>query len=256
MPQVVSQDNTLYLEVVGGADANHEPRVFYVPISEAHLEVIKSDVKRHYLLWSAVLPLCEDAGAEHLIDEIAVTLLDPILFGSDSEVEAFLAQNTLDKRILVAHHASIELLDEGNLFAALESVTPVADWNIVSEYEAKRIRALHGTTLTPLDEAVLRYVGLYPHGGGLLSRKPENVSPELLPQVLEIILVGEQACAGMELSKDWGKDRNNPDDKKQWNEISNKASDAVRRAFPILGDEAARAVGSLMSTEARNRARL
>lgn len=80
IPNVISEDGELRLMLGAGADANHEPRTFTFPIGEAHLAVIREDLPRHLLLWSAVLPLCEAAGTAGRLDEdAAVALLDPIL---------------------------------------------------------------------------------------------------------------------------------------------------------------------------------
>ena len=77
IPNVVRADGELKLLLAAGADANHEPRTFTVPISEAHLAVIREDLARHLLLWSAVLPLCDAAGTRGRLDEnAAVALLD------------------------------------------------------------------------------------------------------------------------------------------------------------------------------------
>ncbi|SCF18881.1 DUF6357 family protein [Micromonospora chokoriensis] len=68
---MIREAGELKLKLAAGADANHEPREFTVPISEAHLAVIREDLPRHLLLWSAVLPLCEAAGTEGRLDETA-----------------------------------------------------------------------------------------------------------------------------------------------------------------------------------------
>nr|WP_260462092.1 DUF6357 family protein [Streptomyces lateritius] len=62
IPNVIREDGELKLTLGSGADANHEPRTFTFSISEAHLAVIREDLARHLLLWSAVLPLCDAAG--------------------------------------------------------------------------------------------------------------------------------------------------------------------------------------------------
>lgn len=83
IPQVIREDGELKLMLGAGADANHEPRTFTFPIGEAHLAVIREDLARHLLLWSAVLPLCDAAGTRGKLDEnAAVALLDPILLST------------------------------------------------------------------------------------------------------------------------------------------------------------------------------
>lgn len=72
-----------------GEDANHDPRVFRFPVDEVRAAVIEADLRRHLLLWSAVLPLCTDAGSHGDLDvEAAVALLDPTLLGTPDEVDA------------------------------------------------------------------------------------------------------------------------------------------------------------------------
>ncbi|WP_425271390.1 DUF6357 family protein [Micromonospora inaquosa] len=71
IPTVIRAAGGLKLMLAAGADANHEPRAFTFPIGEAHLAVIREDLPRHLLLWSAVLPLCEAAGAQGRLDENA-----------------------------------------------------------------------------------------------------------------------------------------------------------------------------------------
>ncbi|MFE9743190.1 DUF6357 family protein, partial [Streptomyces sp. NPDC006477] len=71
IPNVIREDGELKLTLGAGADANHEPRTFTFSISEAHLAVIREDLARHLLLWSAVLPLCDAAGTRGRLDENA-----------------------------------------------------------------------------------------------------------------------------------------------------------------------------------------
>ncbi|GIF98906.1 hypothetical protein Cci01nite_40000 [Catellatospora citrea] len=89
IPNVIREDGELKLMLGAGADANHEPRTFTFPIGQAHLAVIREDLARHLLLWSAVLPLCDAAGTRGRLDEnAAVALLDPILLSSPADVDA------------------------------------------------------------------------------------------------------------------------------------------------------------------------
>lgn len=256
IPNVIRKDGALYLQLGAGADANHEPRTFTIPISEAHFEVIQNDFARHLLLWVAILPLCDAAGTQDSLDEsAAVALLGPILFGTEAEVETLFKTIPWQKPQLISRHADISLLENGEIFAAMQTVTLEEDWSLAAEYDAKRRRALHGIQLNPLDEAILRYTNQYLHGGGLPSRKPDTVDPELLPQILEVITTAEQACAGMELRSDWGKGEYNPDEKAEWNKISDTVKEAVRATHPDLADEAVSTVGFLMTSEAASRAR-
>ncbi|MER6665589.1 DUF6357 family protein [Amycolatopsis japonica] len=142
IPRVIRENGELVLELGAGADANHDPRRFTLPISEAHFAVIRSDLVRHLLLWSAILPLCAAAGIRGPLDErAAVALLDPILLGAPAEVEPFFQDIRWDVRRLVAQGADVDLLGRGRLFAALGSATERADWSLVREYDAIRGRA-------------------------------------------------------------------------------------------------------------------
>lgn len=136
MPRVIRTDGELRLELDAGANANHDPRRFAFPVSEAHLEVIRDDLTRYLLLWSAILPLCEAAGTRGPLDErAAVALLDPILFGAPADVESFFRDIRRDERRLVAQGADVELLERGRLFDALRSASAWSDWSLVREYE-------------------------------------------------------------------------------------------------------------------------
>ncbi|WP_394359680.1 DUF6357 family protein [Amycolatopsis sp. SB7-3] len=142
IPRVIRENGELVLELGAGADANHDPRRFTLPISEAHFAVIRGDLVRHLLLWSAILPLCTAAGIRRPLDErAAVALLDPIRLGAPAEVELFFQDIRWDVRRLVAQGADVELLGRGRLFAALGSATERSDWSLVQRYDANRGRA-------------------------------------------------------------------------------------------------------------------
>lgn len=127
--------------------------------------MIRDDLTRHLLLWSAILPLCTAAGTRGPLDErAAVALLDPILFGTPDDVESLFRAIPWDKSQLVAQGADIELLERGEIFAALRSATATSDWHRVQRYDADRDRARRGVRLTPLDAALLKYTGRYLHG--------------------------------------------------------------------------------------------
>ncbi len=208
IPRVIREDGELRLELGAGADANHDPRTFTVSVSHAHLEVIQDDLARHLLLWSAILPLCDAAGTRGPIDErAAVELLDPILLGTPGDVESLFRRISWDKRQLVAQGADVELLERGRISAALRSARVRSDWTRVQRYDADRHRARRGVRLTPLDAALLTYIGRYLHGGKRPSREPDSVDPELLPEVMQVIAIAEQACAGMPLSPGLGRRR-------------------------------------------------
>ncbi len=83
-PKVIRDDGVLRIELAAGADANHDPRLFTFPIEDAHLAVLRDDLARHLLLWSAILPLCDAAGTRGAMDEDAARRAA----GSDSLLRA------------------------------------------------------------------------------------------------------------------------------------------------------------------------
>lgn len=129
MPRAIEEDGALLLEVVGGADALHDPRVFTVPLREEHLPVLRDSLRRHVLLYTALAPLCDQAGIRGDWDEqAAASLLDPILLGSPEEVDATMRGHRIDRRRLVAHRASFPLMTRRRYFDAAQSVTESTDW--------------------------------------------------------------------------------------------------------------------------------
>lgn len=257
MPFVVQRDGMLFLELGAGATANHDPRTFTIPITEEHLEVIKEDFVRHMLLWSAILPLCDAAGTTGPIDEAAaVALCDAILFGTEANIEALFKEIKWYDGQLIAHHADPTLLEKGEIFAAVKTLTPESDWKIAEEYYANRRRAQRGIHLSPLDAAILKYTNQYLHGGGVPSRNPDAVDPEFLPQIHEIVATAEQACAGMELPDDYGTDgANRTRDKEAWNAIQDKVEQVLRDTHPTLVEDSINTLSFLMCAEAAKRAR-
>lgn len=251
MPFVVRKGDALFLELGAGADANHEPRTFNIPINEAQLEVIKSDLVRHILLWIAIIPLCDAAGISDQIDETAaMATCDKILLGSETDVEAhFKDFNKRSFSPLVAHHADTGLLAEGKLFAATKNLTAEANPELAKEYTAKQYWVDQGVTFTPIDEAILRYGNQYFHGGSVPTRNPELISPDLLPQVLEIITTAEKAVSGMELPDEWKVGDGS------WELMENAITDALNKAHPDLHEKAVYVVRFLLLGEAADRAR-
>lgn len=250
MPRVIREAGELRLELDAGANANHDPRTFAFPVTEAHLEVIREDLTRYLLLWSAILPLCEAAGTRGPLDEpAAVALLDPILFGVPADVESFFRDIRWDERRLVAQGADVELLERGRIFDALRSASAWSDWSLVREYDANRVPARPA----PLDEALLKYTGRHPYGGKAV-RDPGAVDPGLLPEVLRVIAIAERACAGMRIHRDRRRDEHGVN-QRDWRRIEEKVQLAVRRAFPDLADDAVRTVSFLMCSEAADQAR-
>ncbi|NEB37229.1 DUF6357 family protein [Streptomyces sp. SID14515] len=255
IPNVVREDGGLKLMLGAGADANHDPRTFTFPIEEAHLGVIREDLGRHLLLWSAVLPLCDAAGTRGRLDEsAAVALLDPILFSPAADVDALFRSIRWDRGRLIAHGADIDLLERGQVCAAMRAATETADGKRAQKYAANRRRAERGTVLGPLDAAILRYTGQYLHGSTVPKRTPGAVDPALLPEVMRVISTAEQACARMRIGRDPRRGKR-ATDKRDWDRMAAAVDAAVRRAHPALADDAVRTVSFLMCSEAAGRSR-
>ncbi|MEU1886467.1 DUF6357 family protein [Micromonospora rifamycinica] len=254
-PGVVREDGELRLTLGAGADANHEPRTFTFPIGEAHLRVIREDLARHLLLWSAVIPLCEAAGTRGDLDEdAAVALLDPILLSAPAEVDALFRAIRWDRNRLVAHGADTVLLERGQVCEAMRTATERSDEKRAQEYQADRRRAERGVVLGPLDAQILRYTGQYLHGATIPRRTPDAVDPALLPRVLAVIAAAERASAGMRIGPDPRRGRR-ATDKRDWDRMAATVGAAVRRAYPELVDDAVRTVSFLVCSEAADRSR-
>ncbi|MEU0358744.1 DUF6357 family protein [Streptomyces cyaneofuscatus] len=255
IPNVIREDGELKLTLGAGADANHEPRTFTFPIGEAHLAVIQEDLARHLLLWSAVLPLCDAAGTRGSLDEnAAVALLDPILLSAPADVDALFRRIPWDRGRLIAHGAHIDLLERGQVCAALRTATETSDAKRAQEYQANRRRAERGTVLGPLDAAILRYTGQYLHGSTIPKRMPDAVDPALLPEVVRVVATAEQACAGMRIGRDPRRGKR-ATDKSAWERMAAAVEAAVRRAHAGLADDAVRSVSFLMCSEAAARSK-
>lgn len=133
MPRTVEEDGALLLEVLGGTDALHDPRGFRVPLHEEHLTALRDSLRRHVLLQA--VPLCYEAGNREDWDEQAATsVLDPILLGSQEEVDSTMRGLRVDRRSLVAHRASLPLLARCRYFDAAQSVTEPTDWARVRKH--------------------------------------------------------------------------------------------------------------------------
>ncbi|MFF4248708.1 DUF6357 family protein [Streptomyces sp. NPDC001822] len=254
-PTVIREAGELKLTLGAGADANHEPRTFTFPIEQAHLAVIREDLARHLLLWSAVLPLCDAAGTRGRLDEnAAVALLDPILLSAPADVDALFRRIPWDRGRLIAHGADIDLLTRGQVSAAMGAATETSDEKRAQEHHANRRRAERGTVLGPLDAAVLRYTGQYLHGATLPKRMPDAVDPALLPEVMRVIATAQQACAGMRIGRDPRRGKR-ATSKRDWERMATAVDAAVHRAHPELVDDAVRTVSFLMCSEATDRSR-
>ncbi|WP_030330278.1 DUF6357 family protein [Streptomyces sp. NRRL B-1381] len=255
IPSVIREGGGFRLSLGAGSDANHEPRTFTFPIGEAHLEVIREDLARHLLLWSAVLPLCDAAGTRGPLDEnAAVALLDPVLLGSPADVDAYFRTIRWNRGQLVAHGADTGLLDRGEVCAAMRTATETADTARAQEHHADRRRAERGVVLGPLDAALLKYTGQYLHGATIPKRTPGDVDPALLPEAMRVVATAERACAGLRIGRDPRRGRR-ATDKRDWQRMEAAVEAAVRRAHPGLADDAVRTVSFLMCSEAANRSR-
>ncbi|MER7728067.1 DUF6357 family protein [Streptomyces sp. NPDC096323] len=255
IPNVVREDGELKLMFGAGADANHEPRTFTFPIGEAHLAVIRDDLARHLLLWSAVLPLCDAAGTRGPLDEdAAVALLGPVLLSAPAGVDAAFRRIQWAKGPLISHGADIDLLERGQVCAAMRSATETSDAKRTQKYYADRRRAERGQVLDVLDTALLMYTGQYLHGATIPKRLPDAVSPALLPDVMRVIATAEQACAGMRIGRDPRRGKRGTD-KRDWERMAAAVEAAVRRTHPALVDDAVRSVSFLMCSEAASRAK-
>jgi hypothetical protein len=255
IPKVVRDDGVLRIELGAGADANHDPRTFTFPIDDAHLAVIRDDLTRHLLLWSAILPLCDAAGTRGRLDEnAAVALLEPILFSTPADIDALFRRIRWNRSQLIAHGADIDLLDRGQVWAAMGSATETADWPRVREHEAGRRRAQRGVTPAPLDAAILKFTGQYLHGATIPKRRPDAVDPALLPDVLRVIATAERACAGLRINRDPRRGKR-ATDKQDWDRMAATVEAAVRGAHPELVDDAVGTVKFLMCSEAADRAK-
>lgn len=252
---MVREDGALKLMLGAGADANHEPRTFTFPVGEDHLAVIREDLGRHLLLWSAVLPLCEAAGTRGPLDEdAAVALLDPVLLAAPDDVDAYFRRIPWDKGRLIAHGAGIDMLERGRVCAAMRTATETSDAKRAQEYHAQRRRAERGTVLGALDAAVLKYTGQYVHGATIPRRLPDAVDAALLPGVMRVIATAEHACDGLRIDRDPRRGKRGTD-KRDWERMAATVESAVRRAHPELADDAVRTVSFLMCSEAADRAR-
>lgn len=255
IPNVIREDGGLKLVLGAGADANHEPRTFRFSIGEAHLAVIRKDLARHLLLWSAVLPLCDAAGTRGPLDEnAAIALLDPILLLPPADVDALFQRIRWDRGRLIAHGADIDLLERGQVYAAMRAATETPNGKRAQEYHADRRRAERGIVLGPLDAAVLRYTGQYLHGSTVPGRTPDAVDAALLPEVMRVIATAEQACTGMCIGLDPRRGKR-ATDKRDWDRMATAVDAAVRRAHPELVDDVVRTVSFLMCSEAVDRSR-
>ncbi|MGW6005979.1 DUF6357 family protein [Oerskovia enterophila] len=255
IPTVIRENGDLRLRLAARADANHDPRTFTFPIGEAHLAVVREDLARHLLLWSAVLPLCDAAGTRGRLDEdAAVALLDPVLLSPSVDVDALFERIPWDRSRLVAHGADIDLLERGQVCASMRAATETPDGRRAQVYSADRRRAERGVVLGPLDTAILQFTGQHLHGATIPRRLPDAVDPALLSDVMRVIATAEQASSGMRIGIDPRRGKR-ATDKREWDRVAGTVEAAVRGAHPELVDDAVRSVSFLMCSEVADRTR-
>lgn len=257
-PRVVKDEDGLKIEIGVDFNRGYDIREFLFPITDKHLEVIRTSLARHLLLWCVLEQLCERAGVKDRNGKPnkkeARAAIDCILLGSESEIEEYFTHEQVPTRMLIAHGANAKKLEEGKLFSALEDgVTATGNWDLVWEYEINRDRARRGVHLSAFDVTLLKYLNRYLHMGALPSRRPDAVDTALLPDVLEVIGVAERACAGMELPADT--QYPDPERTRRWNEIEAVAHDALKSAYPELSSDTVHAICFLMCSEASDRVR-
>ncbi len=245
----------LVLEVVGGADANHDPRSFRLPLTVPQLEVLRADLGRHVLLGALMMPLCDAAGTEGPIDQgAALSLLPPILDGDAPTVDAACRGLRAVEDVLIAHGADPALVEDGRLFAASRDVVDAPRGELVRAHRLAQRDAARGILPGSLDEAVLEYTGLHEHRATIPRRRPEAVAPALMPEVLRVVAVAERAATGSRIRRDPRKGRRGTD-RDSWRHLDHLVSEAVRRETPGLTKDAVAAIGQLICSEAWDRAR-
>jgi hypothetical protein len=250
-----SDDGALRVALAAGANSNHDPREFSFPIEERHLDVMRDDLARHLLLWCAVLPLCDAAGTQGPLDEdAAVALLDPVLLGTAAEVDVLFRERKIITNMLVGHGADVPLLERGQVLESLHSPVEASNPQVVQAYVANRDRVRRGVTLSPVDEAVLRFTGQYLHSSTRPGRKSEAVDPGLLPEVERVIATAERAADGLVIRRDPRRGKH-ATDKHDWNRMTKAVESALRREHPRLTADTVRSVAFLMCSEAADRSR-
>lgn len=262
IPYVVRDGDELRLELGAGNDGLHSPRTFSFPIGQVHLDVIRTDLARHLLLWVAIVPLCDAAGTRGELDEdAAISLRDTILLGSVADVDALFREKALVTTMLVAHGADVPLLERGQLVDSLHSATEESHPQVAQAYVANRDRARRGVRLAPLDEAVLTYTGQYLHSSTRPGRHPAAVEPALLGEVLAVIATAEDASARLSISpRDSSRggeagDSRSAERRHSWQTMTRAVTGALRRRHPRLAEDSVRSVAFLMCSEAADRTR-
>ena len=257
-PWVIKEAGELKIHIGIDFNRGYDIREYHFSITEAHLDVIRNDLRRHLLLWCALEQLCEQAGLRDRhakpSKKKAERVIDIVLLGAESDIEEYFSHEQVPTRMLIAHGANPQKLEAGGLFAALDGeVTAEGNWDLVWEYEINRDRARRGVHLSPFDVTLLKYLNKYLHMGALSSRRPDAVDPAVLPRVLEVIGVAERACADITLPAD--KQYPDPAWSKGWDEIDGAVRHGLEKAYPDLSEDTVSAISFLMGSEAADRAR-
>lgn len=257
-PRVIKHDGGLKIEIGVDFNRGYDIREFLFPITDEHLEVIRTNLARHLLLWCVLEQLCAQAGLKDRQGKPnkknARRAIDLVLLGPEGEVEEYFTHEQVPTRMLIAHGANAQKLEKGVLFAAFkEGLTATGNWDLVWEYEINRDRARRGVHLSEFDVVVLKYLNKYLHMGALSSRRPDAIDPDMLPRVLEVIETAERACAGIELPAD--KPYPDPAWSKGWDEIDAAVRHGLEKAYPDLSEDTVSAISFLMGSEAADRAR-
>lgn len=138
----------LELVMAGGADALHDPREFILPIQAKHLAVLREDLPRHVLLAALLQPLYYAAGIREPLDaQAASVLLQTVLLGTPSQIDALATGAQHVDSYLVGHGADVEALVNGELFRAVRGVIESVDHTRRAEHDIARRRAARGVVL-------------------------------------------------------------------------------------------------------------
>lgn len=256
--RVVRVQNELNIEIGIDFNRGYDIREFLFSITDEHLEVIRTNLVRHLLLWCVLEQLCLKAGMHNREGKPnkkeARGVINLVLLGAESEIEKYFTAEQVPTRMLIAHGANAYRLEEGRLFTAFEDgVTSTANWGLVWEYEINRDRARRGVHLSAFDVVVLKYLNKYLHMGALPSRRPGAVNPSELPEVLKVVEAAERACDGIELPAD--KQYPDPEWSAGWRTIEEAVRQGLKGTYPDLSEDCVSALCFLMGSEAADRAR-
>lgn len=257
-PRVVRIQDELNIEIGIDFNRGYDIREFLFSITEEHLEVIRTNLIRHLLLWCVLEQLCLKAGMHNRQDKPnkkkTQEVINLVLLGTEPGIEKYFIAEQVPTRMLIAHGANAHKLEEGKIFTAFEDgVTSTGNWDLVWEYEINHDRARRGVHLSAFDVVMLKYLNKYLHMGTLPSRRPDAINPSELPEVLKVIEVAERACDGIELPAD--KQYPDPEWSAGWRTIEEAVRRGLSREYPDLSEDTVNAICFLMGSEAADRVR-